>query len=152
PAPPPPSSLLDAAPMPNPDLMPLSRQGASRQGTARPTSPSHSKSGILLPGIPTRQSVHPVPAPAPAPAPAPMMAPAPVPAPMYAPPVPQSPESAIMHPASSVRSSVRASIYAGSNPLPPDPEPNPMMGPVGFLALGATVAVACYLLVTNLLR
>jgi hypothetical protein len=46
----------------------------------------------------------------------------------------------------------KASPYAGSDPLPPEePEP-PVMGPMGFLALGAVVAVACYLLVTNLMH
>ena len=49
-------------------------------------------------------------------------------------------------------SSVRSSIYAGSNPLPAEADVPPMMGPMGFLALGATVAVACYLLVTNLMK
>jgi serine/threonine-protein kinase len=138
-----PSSLINSSPMLNPDLMPQ-----SRQSTSRPSQ--HSKVSM--------------PAPAPAPAPAPVLPtrqsfntqppPAPVPAPMHVsmsmPEIPSAapPSSARM----SVSASVRSSIYAGSNPLPPEPESNPMMGPIGFLALGATVAVACYLLVTSLLK
>jgi hypothetical protein len=37
-------------------------------------------------------------------------------------------------------------------PVYPDDAPRPLMGPMGFLALGATVAIACYLLVTILIH
>jgi serine/threonine-protein kinase len=132
PAPPPPP-VADAPPLFNssmmdPDLLPASRQPARRPSSFHGSAPMPAPVPLpaSAPGVPTRKSLRGLP---------------PLPPQGEYPPTGGQPESP-----------VRASMFAGSNPLPPEEAPKPIMGPIGFLLLGATVAVAFYVLVTNLIQ